>query len=53
MNRKLNSSEHCALIARRLFEKLATDGAAYTEVTILAGVILWKQQVLRWSARLD
>jgi aminodeoxyfutalosine deaminase len=44
VNRKLNSPEHYALIARRLFEKLASEGVVYAEVTISAGVILWKEQ---------
>jgi aminodeoxyfutalosine deaminase len=44
VNRKLNSAAHYALIARRLFERLASEGVVYAEVTISAGVILWKQQ---------
>src|SRR5271168_4105268 len=44
VNRKLNSPEHYALVARRLFERLALEGVVYAEVTISAGVILWKQQ---------
>jgi aminodeoxyfutalosine deaminase len=44
VNRKLNSAEHYALAARRLFERLASEGVVYAEVTISAGVILWKQQ---------
>jgi len=44
VNRRLNSPEHYALVARRLFERLAAEGVVYAEVTISAGVILWKQQ---------
>jgi adenosine deaminase/aminodeoxyfutalosine deaminase len=44
VNKKLNSPEHYALVARRLFERLAAEGVVYAEVTISAGVILWKQQ---------
>jgi len=47
VNRKLNSPEHYALVARRLFEKLASESVVYAEVTISAGVILWKQQAFR------
>lgn len=44
VNRKLNTPDHYALIARRLFERLESEGVVYAEVTLSAGVILWKQQ---------
>src|SRR5712691_11450896 len=46
VNRKLRSPADYALIARRLFEKLASQSVGYAEVTLSAGVILWKQQNL-------
>jgi len=46
VNRKLRGSADYALIARRLFERLAAQGICYAEVTISAGVILWKKQDL-------
>ena len=44
VNRKLNSPENYASVARNLFARLAAEGVVYAEVTISAGVILWKQQ---------
>lgn len=44
VNRRLQSPAHYALIARRLFERLASQGVAYAEITLSAGIILWKQQ---------
>jgi adenosine deaminase/aminodeoxyfutalosine deaminase len=46
VNRKLRGPADYALIARRLFEHLAAQDTCYAEVTISAGVILWKKQDL-------
>jgi adenosine deaminase/aminodeoxyfutalosine deaminase len=46
VNRKLRGPADYALIARRLFERLAEQRIGYAEVTVSAGVILWKQQDL-------
>src|SRR5436190_22931841 len=46
VNRKLRSPADYALIARRMFERLPAQNVRYAEVTLSAGVILWKQQDL-------
>lgn len=46
VNRKLRGTADYALIARRLFEQLAAQDTCYAEVTLSAGVILWKKQDL-------
>lgn len=46
VNRRLRSPGDYALAARRLFEYLETQRVSYAEVTLSAGVILWKKQDL-------
>ena len=46
VNRKLKGPSDYALAARRLFARLASHGVVYAEVTLSAGVILWKKQDL-------
>jgi adenosine deaminase/aminodeoxyfutalosine deaminase len=46
VNRKLRGPADYALVARRLFERLAAQEICYAEVTLSAGVILWKKQDL-------
>jgi adenosine deaminase/aminodeoxyfutalosine deaminase len=44
VNRRLLRPEHYALVARRLFERLDEEGVIYVEVTLSAGMMLWKGQ---------
>jgi adenosine deaminase/aminodeoxyfutalosine deaminase len=44
VNQRLRKPEDYARVARHLFERLASEGVSYAEVTLSAGVVLWKQQ---------
>ena len=46
VNRKLRSPGDYAIAAKRLFEYLESEGVSYAEVTLSAGVVLWKKQDL-------
>lgn len=46
VNRQLKKPEHYAIAARRLFERFAEQGIGYAEVTLSAGIVLWKEQPL-------
>ena len=41
---RLRSAEDYALVTRRLLEALARQNVSYAEITLSAGVVLWKQQ---------
>lgn len=44
VNQRLRKPEDYARVARRLFERLESEGVTYVEATLSAGVVLWKQQ---------
>ena len=46
VNKRLRTPAAYARVARRLFERLETEGVTYAEVILSVGVVLWKEQSL-------
>jgi aminodeoxyfutalosine deaminase len=46
VNKRLRTPGDYARVARRLFERLESEGVIYAEVILSAGVVLWKEQNL-------
>ena len=46
VNKRLRTPGDYARVARRLFERLESEGVTYAEVILSVGVVLWKEQNL-------
>jgi len=46
VNQRLRGPDDYARVARRLFERLESEGVTYAEVILSVGVVLWKEQDL-------
>jgi aminodeoxyfutalosine deaminase len=46
VTKQLRKPEHYALATQHLLERLAAQNVAYAEITLSAGVVLWKEQDL-------
>src|SRR5215475_10354478 len=47
VGKRLRTPEDYALVTRRLLERLAAQQVRYAEITLAAGVVLWKGQEFR------